>query len=104
MNIKELYNEVLNQFEHYETEYGEPQAFIDLPKERNLEITFEMEGLEEKDYFYSFRVNCSDEEFDNDMFHSTCGVIDTYSTDKEHFNLKEFEEIYDWALRVCKHY
>lgn len=101
MNIKELYNEVLNQFEHYETEYGESQAFIDLPKERNLEITLEMNGLEEKDYFYSFRVNCSDEEFEDNMFHSTCGVIDTYIIDKEFFNLRSFKGAYDWALRTC---
>lgn len=102
--MKQIYKEVLNQFETQETEYGEPQAFIDLPKNRSLEITLEMEGLCEDDYFYSFRVNCSDEEFENDIFHSTCGIIDSYIVNEKDFNFNEFENIYEWALKVCKYY
>lgn len=79
--MEEILKAIYNQFKNKETCYGEPQAFIDTSNDRSVEIVKEMEGLEDSKYYYSCRVHCSEEEFENDCFHSTCGVIDTYCTD-----------------------
>lgn len=40
-------------------------------------MTYECAGIpNEKDYFFSVRLHCSEEEFDNDFFHATCGVVE----------------------------
>lgn len=73
-NIKE-------QFKTNENGYGESQAWIYLEdKGRSIEITHEKEGLLPHEEFYSLRLHCNNEEFDNDDFHSTMGVIETYNT------------------------
>lgn len=59
-----------------ETEYGEPQWWIYLKSGRSIEITFESYGLEQTKCYYSVRYHCTDEEFNNDDFHGTLGVID----------------------------
>lgn len=59
-----------------ETEYGEPQAWVDLDDGTSIEITHEEYGLSEDNQFFSARHHCSDEDFENDVYHSTMGVID----------------------------
>lgn len=94
--------EIIRQFEtcENETEYGEPQAYIDLPGGRNLEVTHEEYGLRPKDQYYSWRVNCSDKEFDDDKFHKTCGVIDKSNTDD--ITEEICRDMIAWAYRVCE--
>ena len=74
------------------TEYGEPTTIIDLPNGRYFEITHEEEGLESSDQFYSVRLNCNNEDFDNEVYKDTNGVIDewTFKTIKE---VEEFLEL-----------
>lgn len=88
---------IKKQFETNETSCGSPQAWLYLKSERSIEIVLEQEGLEEKDYFYSIRLHCSEEEFDNDDFKSTCGVIEMYCTDKA--DEKEMVELVEKILK-----
>jgi len=79
--MQEILADIKNQFKTNENNYGEPQAWIYLEdKDRSIEITHEKEGLSQDEEFYSLRLHCSEEEFDNDDFHSTMGVIETYNT------------------------
>lgn len=71
---------IKKQFEKNETVFGEPQAWVYLESNRSIEITLEQEGLEEKDYFYAVRLHCNEDEFDNEDFESTCGIIESYCT------------------------
>ena len=85
-----------------QTCYGEPQAYIALPNERSLEITHESYGLPEDEQFYSWRVHCSDQEFDNDNYKETLGVVkQTTST-----SLAENEclILLRWAYIVAEQY
>lgn len=67
-----------------ETSYGEPQAWIYLEySDRSIEITHEEYGLDESEYYYSLRLHCSDDDFDNDKYHSTMGIIYEYSSCSE---------------------
>lgn len=66
-----LFDEILEN--ETETEYGEPQYWIYLKSGRSIEIT--------EEHFYSVRLHCSYTEFDDDNFHSTCGVIDQETAD-----------------------
>lgn len=59
-----------------ETEYGEPQLWLYLSDGTSIEITQEQEGIPEEDYYFSVRHHCNDEDFDNGIYHGTCGVID----------------------------
>lgn len=68
-NFKETFND--------ETPLGEPQHWIYLKSGRSLEITHEEAGLSEDKQFFSIRLHCSDEEFDNGEYDSTIGVITT---------------------------
>ena len=68
-NFKETFNE--------ETPLGEPQHWIYLKSGRSIEITHEEYGLPENEQFFSIRLHCSDEEFDNGEYSSTVGVITT---------------------------
>ena len=68
-NFKETFND--------ETPLGEPQHWIYLKSGRSIEITHEEYGLSEDKQFFSIRLHCSDEEFDNGDYCKTCGVITT---------------------------
>lgn len=61
------------------TTYGEPQAFIELPSGRTIEITLEQDGLSENEQFYSCRLHCGEEEYN--AHESTVGLIEQYTTD-----------------------
>ena len=63
-----------------ETDFGKPEYWVYLESGRSIEVTLEQEGLEEKDWFYCIRYHCSAEEFDNDVYHKTLGVIDFSTT------------------------
>lgn len=62
------------------TSYGEPQAWVSLDNGRSIEVTYEQDGLEEKDYFYSVFLHCTEREFDNNDYASTNGVIVRYNS------------------------
>ena len=66
-NFKETFND--------ETPLGEPQHWIYLKSGRSLEITHEEDGLPENKQYFSIRLHCSEEEFDNGEYSSTIGVI-----------------------------
>ena len=68
-NFKETFND--------ETPLGEPQHWIYLKSGRSLEITHEEDGLPENEQYFSIRLHCSEEEFDNGEYSSTVGVITT---------------------------
>ena len=60
-----------------ETSLGEPQHWIYLESGRSLEITHEEDGLSENKQYFSIRLHCSEEEFDNGEYSNTVGVITT---------------------------
>ena len=62
-----------------ETSLGEPQAWIYLKDGTSIEVTHEEDGLDPEDQYYSARHHCSEEDFENDVYHSTMGVIDQCS-------------------------
>ena len=68
-NFKETFND--------ETDFGEPQHWIYLKSGRSLEVTHEEDGLPENEQYFSIRLHCSSEEFDNGEYWKTCGVITT---------------------------
>ena len=68
-NFKETFND--------ETALGEPQHWVYLKSGRSLEVTHEEDGLPENEQYFSIRLHCSEEEFDNGEQSSTIGVITT---------------------------
>lgn len=67
----------------WETEYGEPQAWIYLKNGTSIEVTHEENGLKPEEQYFSARIHCSDEDFENDVYHSTMGIIDQCSGSAE---------------------
>ena len=62
-----------------ETALGEPQAWIYFKDGSSAEITHEENGLEPEKQYFSLRHHCSEEDFDNDVYHETMGVIEDCS-------------------------
>lgn len=83
--IEKHFQDIMADASVTDTPFGEPQMWVNLPNGRSLEITHETYGLKERDCYYTWRVHCSDEEFENDDFHSTCGVIDTRISGNEDY-------------------
>lgn len=104
MNKEEILLELLvdtissdpNEF-NSETGFGEPQHWMSLPYDRGLEIVYEETGDDNR--YYSWRVHCNGEEYDNDDFHSTMGVIDTNTSDDLDFNTRMAK--LNWAIEVA---
>lgn len=82
--MKNVMNQMMKN--ESETALGEPQYWIYLTDGRSIEITLESDGLAVEDQYYSIRLHCSDTDFDNDTYHSTCGVIDQYATENTTFS------------------
>lgn len=82
------------------SELGEPQAWIYLPNGRSLEITHEENGLQQEDQFYSWRVHCSDKEYEKEKFCKTNGVIDYIVSDD--INDTTLRENISWAYALSK--
>lgn len=78
--VEMVLKDILKQHKTEMTELGEPQAWIYLDKDRSMEVVEERNGLEKKNYFYSCRLHCSEEEFENDKYYSSMGIIETYLT------------------------
>ena len=74
-----------NEF-NSETGIGEPQHWMTLPYDRSLEIVYEETGDDNR--YYTWRVHCNEEEFENDEFHDTIGVMDTSTSDDLHFDTR----------------
>lgn len=66
--------EVLINFND-ETALGEPCAWLYFSDDTSLEICHEEDNLEIP--FYSVRLHCSEDDFDNGTYKGTCGVIST---------------------------
>jgi hypothetical protein len=81
-----------------QTSFGEPQLFVSLPFGRSLEIVYEDTG--DNNRFYSFRIHCSDEEFDNEAFQKTNGILAEETADDFSFDTV-FSKL-DWAIRIAK--
>ena len=93
-NFKETFND--------ETDFGEPQHWIYLKSGRSLEVTHEEDGLPENEQYFSIRLHCSEEEFDNGEYSNTIGVITTLvaSTAQDTLNciiaiMRTFKEMED---------
>ena len=93
-NFKETFND--------ETPLGEPQYWIYLKSGRSIEVTHEEDGLSENEQYFSIRLHCSDEEFDNGEYSNTVGVITTLvaSTAQDTLNcivaiMRTFKEMED---------
>lgn len=76
-----------------ETAYGEPQGWIYLKDGSSLEITFESNGLLAPERYYSLRHHCSEKDFENDVYHSTMGIIEECSG--------SLSEISPMLARIC---
>ena len=59
-----------------ETEYGEPQHWHYLPDGTSIEVCLEQEGLPESGWYYTMRQHCSEEDFENETYRGTCGIIE----------------------------
>ncbi len=79
------------------TSMGEPQHWIDLPYGRSLEITYEETG--DNNRYYSWRVHCNDNEYDNDDFHGTMGIMDQSTSDDLSFVTRR--NLIAWAFEVA---
>lgn len=82
ITVDEILLDIKNQYEQEEncTSYGEPQAFIYLDNGRSIEIVHEEEGLSPENQFFSVRLECSEEEFENHCYDASCGVIESFVT------------------------
>ena len=78
-----------------ETEYGEPQAWLYIENGESVEITYEKNGLKPSKYFYSIRKHCNEEDFENDVYHKTMGVIEDWNCD----NIQALIEIVGFAVK-----
>ena len=85
-----------NEF-NSETVYGEPQHWITLPYDRSLEIVYEDTGDDNR--YYSWRVHCNEREFDNDVFHSTMGIMDQSNSNDMDFDTRV--RLLNWAIEVA---
>lgn len=74
------------------TEYDEPQIFLGLSDGTSFEITHETNGLAPEKRYYSFRRNCSEEAFDNDLYHDTNGVMHCCVSTSLYEIQKEFDD------------
>ena len=77
---QETLSDSKNQLKVDNNGFGEPQAWISIGKNRSIEITHEKNLLPKDEEFYSLKLHCSEEEFDNDAFNTTIGIIETYAT------------------------
>ena len=58
-----------------ETALGEPSLTLHLPNDTSIEITHEEDGLSKEEQYFSVRHHCSNEDFDNDTYRATMGII-----------------------------
>lgn len=86
--------------EDSQTYLGEPQWRIYLESGRSVEITYETAGLALADRYCSVRLHCTEEEFDNDIYHSTLGVIDKDCT--QNINDRSEDELFDEAAAIAE--
>lgn len=70
-----------------ETEYGEPQAWYYLKDGTTIEVCHEEYGIERDKQFYSLRRHCSEEDFENDVYRDTCGVIEEYNGNSDYIEM-----------------
>lgn len=103
-DIDSIFEDVKRQLESEEncTAYGEPQAFVTLENGRSIEITLEKEMLPETDYFYSARLHCTEEEFDNNDYHSTVGIINSIASASA--NVDEIKDLLIASLKCNEQY
>ncbi len=82
-----------------ETGYNEPQHWLDMPNGRSLEIVFEDTGDDNR--YYSWRLHCNEDEFDNDTFRGTNGII--WESTSEDYNYDTKVSMLIMAIKVAKH-
>ena len=77
MTIDEMLADIRNQFESEDncTACGEPEAWMCLENGRSAQIVHEEEGFLPDNQYFSVTLHCTDDEFDNDYCHGSCGVI-----------------------------
>lgn len=81
MEKEEILKELMKIADSTESEYGEPQLWLYLESGRSIEITLESYCIPKEKQFFSIRLHCSDDEFDDDVYKKTCGIIELRVTD-----------------------
>jgi hypothetical protein len=56
------------------TEYGEPRAWMILSDGSSIEVCYECYNVDKP--FYSIRRHCNENDFDQNKYHDTCGVME----------------------------
>ena len=103
MTIDEMLADIRNQFESEDncTACGEPEAWLCIENGRNVQIVHEEEGLSPDYQFFSVRLHCSDDEYDNGYYHEFCGMI-TYSLSDYTSNPLDIEVIRQSLIHIIK--
>lgn len=88
-----------------ETEYGEPQMWVYLKSGRSIEITFESYCIAKDNQFFSIRLHCSDNEFNDGLYEGTNGIIELEATDSDSHGFEKIkEDALKEALKIIKAY
>ena len=66
-----------------ETALGEPSLILYLPNDTSIEITHEEDGVRKEEQYFSVRHHCSNEDFDNDTYRATMGIISEGTAETE---------------------
>lgn len=98
--VETYFEQFKSMLQKYATD-SEDEYEIDLPYGRTLAIVHETDGLEPKDQFWSWRVHCSSQEFDERCYYKTDGIIDKLNTKK--FNDRQLKKNLAWAIHVALH-
>lgn len=74
----------------------EHQAIIDLPNGRFLQVRHVKDDLPKDRWFFSWIIHCSEQEFKEGKYDSTCGIVDAKTTHE--FNKAICEEMAEWCF------
>lgn len=97
---KHLMQDIKNQLNTASNAYGEPEAWINLPNGRSIEIVQENISLGNIKPFYSISLNCSSVEYDSNLFDVTNGIIKRLATERLDFN--ELHDLLDEIISYDK--
>ena len=81
------------------TSLSEPQWCFYLKSGRSLEITLESDGLADKERYCSIRLHCTDDEFNEQAYRSTLGVVEQGNT--HDIGEGTIEEVLDEAAEIA---
>lgn len=91
--FEQIIRDILNDGPNDETAFGEPIWWIGLESGRSIEITLESYDIPKHRWYNSIRLHCTNEEFENDEYRGTGGVVDQSCT--EDLGTRSKEALYD---------